>query len=807
MTELKISKAKRIQITWEQLAINNTFDMPEMRGKWSANWVHYPDTDDTPFVIAYRRLFVVEKDITVCIHVTADERYDLFLDGKRIGRGPERGDAYNWFYESYELELIPGKHTLVARVWSLGDILSPLAQISLKHGFLMMADKPYEKVLNTGVASWDTKRLDGFTFRYNEISWGAGSDLTVNGEAYDWDACNGQGSDWKPVQIGELGVNAMNFADYSVIGHQLKPAMLPPMFREKRHVGVIRHVDHIKNDRICQCTAISKLNLIKNTADWSDFLTQSKAVTVEAGKKIRIIIDLQNYYCAYPCLMTSLGSGSSIRIHWAESLYEKSQNNPSYTPKGNRDEIEGKFFIGVGDTFNPDGGVHRLFETLWWRAGRYIELFIQTADEPLILEKFIIEDVRYPLKMESSFRCNEPEIANCWQIMIRSVQMCSHETFVDCPYYEQLMYVGDSRLSALNFYCMTRDSLLPRKSVELFGLSRIPSGLTRSRHPSRAMQIIAPFSLWWIAMVYDYALWRGDREFIIRMMPEVRGVIDSFLNQRNDDNLIISPNGWNFMDWVPEWERGVPPDGENGISAVINWQFVLVLTMVAKLEQWMGEMELTTRTTRIAVEMSRRLTKTFWNDKRGLFADDMSGQHFSEHTQCLALLSELLNDNVCKRIEKELFSNLCLTQTTIYFSHYYFETCRFLNRIDKLFERLSLWFNMQQQGFKTTFEQPGNTRSDCHAWGAHPIYHTFATIMGIRPASFGFGKVKIAPQLGSLNSIDGVFVHPLGEIKVELQRKDSSLKAIVSLPEGLSGYFVWNGEEKVLFSGTQKILF
>ena len=75
MAELKISKAKRIQITWEQLAINNTFNMPEMREKWSANWVHCPDADDTSFVIAYRRLFVVEKDITVCIHVAADERY------------------------------------------------------------------------------------------------------------------------------------------------------------------------------------------------------------------------------------------------------------------------------------------------------------------------------------------------------------------------------------------------------------------------------------------------------------------------------------------------------------------------------------------------------------------------------------------------------------------------------------------------------------------------------------------------------------------------------------------------------------
>ena len=48
-----------------------------------------------------------------------------------------------------------------------------------------------------------------------------------------------------------------------------------------------------------------------------------------------------------------------------------------------------------------------------------------------------------------------------------------------------------------------------RKAIEMFDQSRMANGLTQSRYPSRVRQIIPPFSLWWVGMVYDYALWRG----------------------------------------------------------------------------------------------------------------------------------------------------------------------------------------------------------------------------------------------------------------------------------------------------------
>jgi len=110
-----------------------------------------------------------------------------------------------------------------------------------------------------------------------------------------------------------------------------------------------------------------------------------------------------------------------------------------------------------------------------------------------------------------------------------------------------------------------------------------------------------------------------------------------------------------------------------------------------------------------------------------------------------------------------------------------------LGRIDALFERMALWFELPALGFTTTPEQPEPSRSDCHAWGAHPLYHYFATVLGIRPADPGFGIVEIHPQLGSLTYARGTLVHPHGEVAVELYVGEDGLHGRVSLPAGVSG--------------------
>ena len=183
-----------------------------------------------------------------------------------------------------------------------------------------------------------------------------------------------------------------------------------------------------------------------------------------------------------------------IRMGWAEALYEGNINEwwqVFHASKGHRDEILGKVLATGTDVFYPTGEARRIFEPLWWRAGRYVELYVQTAAEPVTLDKLSFLETRYPLTPNAKFGASDTRFDQAWPLMVRALQMCSHETYMDCPYY------------------------LPRKAIEMFFNSRFPQGLTQARYPCRATQFIPPFSLWWCGMVHDYALWRGDRAFVV----------------------------------------------------------------------------------------------------------------------------------------------------------------------------------------------------------------------------------------------------------------------------------------------------
>jgi len=816
------------------------------RGWWPCAWIACPDAGAPPFVTAYRRRFALDRDATIRVHVTADERYDLFLDGRRIGRGSERGAPDLWFYETYDLPLQAGEHVLVARVWSLGD-QAPTAQMSIHPGFLLAPEREWIEVLGTGVAAWEAMRLDGYAFVRPYPAW-KGATLCIDGRVFPWGFERGEGHGWRPVQA--LGPGVARRMDWELPPqHLLHPATLPPMLDQPFAAGVVRLVAAARMYSSAPSADTAAIPVrgqdhLTGEADaWTGLLQGRGPLTVPPHTARRVLVDLENYYCAYPEIVTSGGAGSTVRLLWAEALVH--DPDPWRANKGNRDEVEGKYFVGVGDTFLPDGGRDRKFETLWWEAGRYVEIFVQTAGQPLMVERFTLRETRYPLEMESGFAASDPRLARIRPLLVRGMQMCANETYFDCPYYEELMYTGDTRLEALATYVMTRDDRLPRKALRLFDVSRLSSGLTQSRYPSRVMQVIAPFSLWWVAMVADYALWRDDRAFVESLMPGVRATLEGFRRFLGPDGLLHAPEGWNVMDWVPAWseDAGAPPEGASGVSGLLNWQLVYVLTLAADLEARLGEQELAARYRRLAAELAVRATETFWDEDRGLLADDAdeyirARQHFSEHTQCMAILSGQLDPARRARVAAALLpgpSSGCgaagdgrpalagdsrlkpgvqfspvpettLARTTIYFSHYLFETYRELGRIDALVERLGLWFDLAERDFKTPVESPEPSRSDCHAWGSHPLYHYFATILGIRPASLGFRSVEIAPQLGPLTSASGRLVHPAGgEIVVDFRLEDGTLHASVTLPPGLTGTLCYAGQTLPLTEGTQEV--
>jgi len=245
--------------------------------------------------------------------------------------------------------------------------------------------------------------------------------------------------------------------------------------------GIVRHIDGVggtlehhresvvraKDCRIDELPAWQIL--VEGTGGW---------VTIPAHTSRRVILELPDYTTAYPKLVVSGGRDASIDIQWAESL----RLTPDFfnPRKGSRAEIEGKYFVGIGDLYILDGG-KRTLQPLYWIAGRYVEISIQTADQALQVEAVSFIERRYPLEMESRFECSDQRLNEIQPILLRGMQMCSNETYMDCPYYEEMMYTGDTRLEALVTYTLMNDDRLPRKALRLFDASRMASGMTQSR--------------------------------------------------------------------------------------------------------------------------------------------------------------------------------------------------------------------------------------------------------------------------------------------------------------------------------------
>ncbi len=769
-----------------------TRDRPwDERGVWRARWIGYPEPPLPPYVLAFRNRFTVQQEGTVRVHVSADERYELYLDGKRIGRGPERGDRHHWFFETYDLPLTAGEHVLVARVWVLGD-LAPIAQMTQPpQGFVLCPQEAeWDALLATGVAQWEVKKLEGFQPFSSLGGWFTGAMLEVDGHRVPWGFERGEGDGWQPARA-LAHANSMHRGD-RLPEHVLQPATLLPMMERAWQGAKVRFVANLQAEITADIPVRLAEHLAEESDGWQALLDGKSPCTIPPHTARRVIVDMGNYVCAYPEVVLSGGKGASVRIHWQEALYE----DPRRSVKGHRDEIDGKTFCmvwhlkdGFGDTFITDGGKGRRFDTHWWRAGRYVEIVVRTADEPLTIDSLIFLETRYPLEKESTFTADDPRIEPITQIAVRALQMCSHETYMDCPFYEQLMYVGDTRLQVLVTYAITRDDRLPRKALRMFDSSRTNTGITQSRYPSRWEQMIPPFSLWWVAMVHDYAMWRDDLRFVRERMPGVRSVMEAHLAHRTEEGLFRCIDGWNYADWVRSWHNGIPPATE-GISGVHHWHLVYTLNLWAQLEHAIGEPELAQRAERLRDELARVATERFWNEQRGLFADDLTHEHFSEHTQCLAILSGCVDTLRQERIAHVLTQPNDLAQTTIYFSHYLFEALRVLGRTDLILKRLDDWYALTRNGLKTTIESPEPTRSDCHAWGAHPVFHFFATILGIRPAAPGFREVMIHPQLGGLNEAQGTLVHPRGEISVHCRREGGKMQVEVLLPAGVRGTLV-----------------
>ena len=718
---------------------------------------------------------------SIRIDVTADERFALLLDGKLIAQGPLRGMVDHWYYQSYEIaDLAPGRHRLEAVCWQLLTA-APVAQLSYRGGFLLKAEGRYDEALSTGKGVWRVAPLVNTVMsdRGTSGSFGAGNQCRVTGTGLlNEEPAEGA---WRQAVVVRAGVTDDRWWERTP-GWMLFPADRPDQTYEVKTPGRVVNDDH----------------------------DLAKPFVVPAHAELDLFWDLDDYYCAYPELETSGGKGAVVTWGWTESLRDGKGT------KGNRDEWRGKSFSHVfADTFVSDGRDNAAFTTPWWRCGRWCRLTVRTAEEPIRVKKVAIGESRYPLDVGATFECSEPSVDEMVRISRRTMESCMHEMLFDCPYYEQQMYPGDTRIQLQILNALTADARMARFAMSVYDWSRRDNGMVAMNFPSRALQESCTYTMCWIMMFRDHLMWRNDLSFLRERMPGVRNALVGLAKYENAEGLLENLPGWCFVDWVKDWAKenpdfptGCAPGGEpgKGVSALNNLMYLMAVQSAAAVDLAIGEGEFSAVWERKAKRLQDVLLARFWVEGRGLLSDTDAKDCFCEHAQALGILTGVLTGNRRDRALEALVERRGLAPVSSYFSYYLFEALAQCGRGDVVMERFKTWSDYLAWGARTTFEtQHRDSRSDCHAWSASPLYFLQSSVAGVRPAQACFRTVRIAPQPGRLSWMRVKTPTPRGLIMSDLAFKECECRGRIVLPGDMVGTYVWNGVEIPLCSGTNEV--
>jgi alpha-L-rhamnosidase len=760
---------------------------------WTAQWITAADAPQRDEVVLHFKK-IIELAIPpqhFYVDISADNQFVFYVNQQRVGNGPSRADLAHWRYETYDLGplLHAGRNVLAATIWNFGTH-APIAQMSDRTAFLVHGQSAAERVADTD-ASWSVQIEPGIHTIQPHVGgyYAADPGIRLDAGAFDWswNSDAPPASSWKNAIA--LGRGSLRGETDAPNNWQLVADFLPPMDMRLVPAGKV-----VKADGIA---------IPQNFPE--------HGFTIPPHQKASILIDNTTLTTGYPALTAGGGSGSTIRLTYAEALFDDAGQ------KANRNLVAGRHIEGPVDEFMLGGPDSHEFMPLTWRTWRYLQIAIEAKEQPVRIEGLKTWFSAYPFVERATFSSNDETLRSIWDVGWRTARLDAHDTYMDTPYWERLQYIGDTRIQALISYVVSDDDRLAKQAIEAFNDSRIPDGLTTSRYPSSLVQMIPTFSLMWVGMVHDFWLYRGDADFVRAQLPGTRAVLNWYLAHQRPDGVMGNVSWWPFVDWGKDFESGMPPQDPDGGSSIITLQFIEALRDAIELEVFAGDRHNAAVYRDAAQRAVGAVRKLCWSEQYGLIADTPSHQHFSQHANILAVWLNVVPREQQKRLLENILSMSDagfhasrtmppMTGATYYFRFYLSRALLHAGMGNRYLELLGPWRDMLSLGLTTWAESPEPTRSDCHAWSAHPNYDLLTIVAGILPENPGFRKILIEPHLGALQHLEAAMPTPKGTIEVKYRRVARGIEAQITLPAGMSGRVIVNAQETLLHEGQQTLL-
>ncbi len=362
-------------------------------------------------------------------------------------------------------------------------------------------------------------------------------------------------------------------------------------------------------------------------------------------------------------------------------------------------------------------------------ACRYLEI---TAEYPkqIKVNKLAIRPLMYPLEQQKAPLLGETA-QRIYDMCIRTLRLCMHEHYEDCPWREQALYAMDSRNQMLCGYYAFGEYEFPRANLELMAHDRRADGLLNICVPASVDLAIPSFSLHFITEAYEYLQYSGDRKFLREIYPKLKSITEVFLGQMQDGVVMSFDGQWNFY----EWREGLANDRSRDRVAkkhlVLNCLLARALGYMTDLADRFGDGD-AVRYSACKELLLPNIRKTFYDETRGVFCNGVEDAAYSQLGNSLAILCGAVEGEAAEQLAKRMITDSEITPTSLSMQCFLYDALLavsddYASYILADIERI--YTPMCEGGTGTVWETElgeadfFNAGSLCHGWSALPVYY------------------------------------------------------------------------------------
>lgn len=426
------------------------------------------------------------------------------------------------------------------------------------------------------------------------------------------------------------------------------------------------------------------------------------------------VYDLGNEYAGFVDIELETEEPAEVLIGYGEHLHDLRV----------RAKVDNRHFC-FG--FQAKPGKNRFFHPLQRIAGRYLQVHIYGKKGTL--NRVGIRPAEYPLS------CLPVPVKDglhrwIWDVGCKTLELCMHEHYEDCPWREQSLYTMDSRVQMLCGYYAFGEYKFARESLRCILESLRPDGLLELCAPGLVGLNIPGYTAVFVRQVLEYMQYSGDLTLGEECFEGLTTIVEKLQERIDGTGLFSGHRGheyWHFYEWRPGMHTlGITEPGfyEAPMQALVADAF----RCYSDICEMLGKPDESYRNA--ADTLLKNAHQAFFDEKTGAYktrSEDEKPVH--ELTQALMLYAGGVPEENRKTVEQAILSEK-LIRTSLSMTIFTYEALlqNPQNRDYVLGQIETVWSKMLRAGAQTFWETEdgeqdfGRAGSLCHGWSAVPIY-------------------------------------------------------------------------------------